>query len=158
MSQQYNFISHWKVNAPIEKVWQLIYDSEKWPHWWKSVVSVKELNKGDERGIGSIRMYKMRSPMLYTLSFNMELTERIDMELLKGNASGELTGTGAWMLKVTDGITEVQCHWQVYTTRWWMNTFAFMLRPAFRYNHAAVMKHGAKGLSELLHTGVEVIS
>ncbi|OSZ78747.1 hypothetical protein CAP35_11010 [Chitinophagaceae bacterium IBVUCB1] len=158
MPQQYAFISHWKVKAPIETVWKLIYDSEKWPDWWKGVVSVTETYKGDERGIGSIRRYKMRSPMLYTLSFDMELTERADLELLKGNASGQLDGTGAWMLTYKDGITDVQCHWHVATTRWWMNTFAFLLRPAFHYNHAAVMKNGAISVADKLQTEVVVIS
>ncbi len=158
MPQQYSFLSHWKIKAPIDTIWQLIYDSEKWPEWWDGVISVVETNKGDTRGIGSLRSYKMRSPMSYTLSFNMELTERIDLQLLKGNASGDLVGTGAWTFKQTGEETDVQCHWQVSTTKWWMNMFAFILRPVFHYNHAAVMRKGAESLARKLHTEVKVIS
>lgn len=158
MPQEYSFISNWKVKAPIEEIWKLIYDSEKWPDWWDGVVSVIETEKGDERGIGSLRNYKMRSPMGYTLSFSMELTERIDLQMLKGNAYGDLVGTGAWIFKQTGDETDIQCQWHVSTTKWWMNTFAFILRPAFRYNHAAVMRKGAESLARMLHTEVNVIS
>jgi len=158
MPETYSFISRWQVKAPIEEVWQLIYDSEKWPEWWPSVVKVKEIHPGDLRGIGSVRCYKMRSPMLYTLSFNLTLTEREDLKLLKGNASGELQGTGAWFVNEMDGLTDVQCHWKVATTRWWMNSFAFALRPLFRYNHAAVMKDGGISLGRKLNTPVTIIS
>lgn len=158
MPQTYSFISRWQVNAPIENVWKLIYDSEKWPEWWPSVVEVKEIYTGDSSGIGSIRSYKMRSPMLYTLSFKLTLTEREDLKLLKGNASGDLEGTGAWFISESYGVTDVQCHWRVSTTKWWMNSFAFVLKPLFRYNHSAVMKDGGHSLGKKLHTSVTIIS
>ncbi len=158
MPQQYSFLSHWRIKAPIDDVWQLIYDSEKWPEWWYGVESVVETRKGDTRGIGSIRSYKMRSPMLYTLSFNIQLTERTDLKLLKGYASGELVGTGAWTFQQTGEEIDVQCHWQVITTKWWMNIFAFILRPIFQYNHAAVMRNGANCLARKLNSEVRVIS
>lgn len=158
MPHEYSFISHWKVNAPIQDVWELIYDSEKWPDWWSSVVTVKETKPGDSRGIGSIRVYKMRSPMLYTLCFALTLTEREDLRLLKGNATGELQGTGTWLLNEANGITDVQCHWNVNTTKWWMNAFAFVLKPAFHYNHSAVMRDGALSLAKVLGTDVQIIS
>lgn len=158
MSQKYSFVSHWKVKAPIDDVWELIYNSVKWPEWWQSVIEVKETYTGDTRGIGSMRRYTMRSPMLYTLTFNLELTHREDLKLLQGNATGDLSGTGAWILSEEKGITDIQCHWNVETTKWWMNTFAFILKPAFHFNHAAVMKDGALCLGRLLNTEVHIIS
>lgn len=158
MPQTYSFISRWQVNAPIEDVWKLIYDSEKWPEWWPSVVEVKEIHTGDSSGIGSIRSYKMRSPMLYTLSFNLKLTAREDLKLLKGNASGDLEGIGAWYVSEKEGVTDIQCHWRVSTTKWWMNSFAFVLKPLFRYNHSAVMKDGGLSLGKQLNTSITIIS
>src|SRR5690606_17528487 len=117
--KQYHFISHWQVSAPLQQVWDAIYLSEQWPEWWKGVVSVKEIKAGDSLGIGSIRTYRMRSPMLYTLSFNLQLTDREELKLLKGNATGELKGTGAWHFEHKNGITDVKCIWNVHTTLWW---------------------------------------
>lgn len=157
MAEQYSFITHWRIKAPLQDVWNAIYLSEEWPNWWKGVVSVVETVKGDERGIGSIRIYKLRSPMAYTLSFKLELTERIDQQLLKGTATGELAGTGSWHFAEEPGnITHISCHWNVHTTVRWMNTFAFLLRPLFTYNHNAVMRQGAQSLAKKLRT--ELIS
>jgi hypothetical protein len=156
--RQYSFISKWMIDAPIGDVWETIYESEQWPQWWKGVVSVVETTKGDENGIGSVRVYKMRSPMLYTLSFNILLTERLDHVKLIGTASGELSGTGAWYFSEQNGKTIVQCHWYVASTLWWMNMFAFALRPAFEFNHRMVMQNGAKSLAKKLNTEVLIIS
>lgn len=156
--KQYAFISQWLVDAPVQPVWESIYESEQWPLWWKGVIQVTETLKGDENGIGSIRQYKMRSPMLYTLSFNIHLTERVDYVKLVGDASGELKGTGAWYFEERKTKTLVQCHWHVSTTIRWMNAFSYLLRPLFEYNHAAVMRNGAISLAKKLNTQVEIIS
>jgi hypothetical protein len=151
MAAQYLFITDWYIRAPLQQVWDAIYLSEEWPQWWDSVLSVTETVKGDERGIGSVRIYKLQSPVLYTLSFSLTLTERIEYKLLKGSASGDLKGIGAWRFEENNGITHVQCEWNVSTTVWWMNLFAFMLKPAFSYNHRLVMKRGAKCLAKKLN-------
>ena len=42
----YNFVTIWRVKAPIESVWNEIYHSSDWPAWWKGVESVVEMRKG----------------------------------------------------------------------------------------------------------------
>lgn len=148
--RQYSFTTNWQFKAPLEKVWQIIYESEQWADWWKDVESVVELEKGDENGIGSIRKYTLKSPTGYKLSFNLLLTERKDFELLKGNAIGDLVGTGAWYFQEKGDLTIVRCEWRVATTKKWMNTFAFILAPIFSFNHKWVMRHGKKSLTKKL--------
>jgi hypothetical protein len=157
-TKQYSFTSKWIIDAPLNEVWHTIYESESWSQWWKSVISVVEIQKGDERGIGSIRVYKMRSPMLYTLCFNMLVTERIDYKLLRGEASGELCGEGVWHFHEENHKTIIECCWNVHTAIWWMNVFSYLLRPAFEYNHAAVMRNGAISLGKKLNTSIQIIS
>jgi hypothetical protein len=154
MPIEYSFTTRWKTKAPIHEVWEAIRLSLDWPQWWKSFESVIELQPGDEMGIGSVRRYTLQSPTRYKLSFDLLLTDRIEHKLLKGRASGELAGTGTWTFEEKDGMTYVQCLWNVSTTKSWMNTLAFLLKPAFKYNHRLVMKKGAKYLAQRL--GVEV--
>ena len=40
MSEKYSFVTRWQIRAPIEKVWNAIYESTEWPHWWKGVLNV----------------------------------------------------------------------------------------------------------------------
>ena len=154
MPENYSFSTSWYINAPLEKVWEIIYKSEEWPQWWKGVLSVTETEKGDERGIGSVRTYRLRSPMGYTLSFDLLLTDREEYKYLSGNASGELEGTGSWSFDRGEGMTHVRCHWNVHTNIKWMNAFAFILKPVFKLNHRIVMKWGAKSLAKKLNTDV----
>ena len=44
----YEFVTIWRVAAPIDRVWNEIYHSRDWPAWWKGVESVVEVRKGDE--------------------------------------------------------------------------------------------------------------
>src|ERR1039457_5516743 len=96
MAIEYSFTTKWKTTAPIHDAWEAIRLSLEWPKWWKSFVSVTESEPGDELGIGSIRRYTLQSPTHYKLTFDLLLTERIENKLLKGEASGELAGTGIW--------------------------------------------------------------
>jgi hypothetical protein len=158
MAIEYSFTTKWKTTAPIHDVWEAIRLSLYWPKWWKSFVSVIELEHGDDRGIGSIRRYTLKSPSHYTLSFDMLLTDREEYKLLSGKATGELEGTGTWHFYEQDGMTWIECHWNVKTTKAWMNALAFILRPAFSYNHRMVMKKGAQFLAKKLNTPVFDIS
>lgn len=155
MPQNYSFTTNWYVKAPMELVWETIRQSEVWPEWWKGMLSVKETVKGDERGIGSVREYCIKSPMRYTLFFKLLLTDRIEYQYLSGNASGELEGVGAWHFKAEGDTIHVTCEWNVHTNLGWMNAFAFMLKPVFKFNHSLVMKWGAQSLAKKLNTEVK---
>lgn len=158
MAEKYLFITTWKIKAPLKDVWEAIYYSEEWPAWWKDFTSVTEIEKGDDQSIGSIRVYKLKSPLIYTLRFNLILTKRADQQYLEGMAWGDLDGTGSWAFKEAAGTTEVKCTWHVATNISWMNAFACVLKPLFKYNHGLVMKNGAKALSKKLNAPIiEVI-
>lgn len=146
----YEFVTIWRVHAPIETVWNEIYYSEHWPEWWPGVEEVKELKEGDELGIGSIRRYTWKSKLPYKLTFDVE-TVRVDPpKVLEGKALGELDGTGFWTLIEDDDATLVRYDWQVSTKKWWMNAVAPLARPLFKWNHDIIMSWGARGLEKRL--------
>jgi uncharacterized protein YndB with AHSA1/START domain len=146
----YNFVTIWRVKAPIERVWNEIYHSSEWPTWWKGVEGVAETRKGDEAGIGSVHRYTWKSKLPYRLNFDMQ-TIRIEPPLLlEGIATGELQGRGVWQLSTDDGETVVRYDWSIDTTKRWMNMLAPIARPLFEWNHNVVMSWGAKGLADRL--------
>jgi uncharacterized protein YndB with AHSA1/START domain len=142
----YHFITQWQFHAPVERVWDEIYHSERWPQWWKGVLAVETLVDGNPDGIGDAKRYTWRSRLPYKLRFDMTLTEKVPHRRLVGKASGELAGTGTWTFKEKDGITHVRYDWQVRTTKWWMNLLAPIARPFFEWNHDVVMEWGRRGL------------
>ena len=150
----YDFVTIWRVKAPIESIWNEIYHSRDWPKWWQGVESVSEVRKGDESGVGSIHRYTWKSKLPYRLSFDME-TIRIEPPwLLEGIAAGELQGRGLWQLSTEGDDTIVRYDWRVATTKRWMNLLSPIARPLFEWNHDVVMSWGAKGLAERLQTSV----
>lgn len=50
----YNFQSTWKINAPLEKVWDALNDPLSWPKWWTGLKEVRLMDPGKENGIASI--------------------------------------------------------------------------------------------------------
>lgn len=50
---QFFLTTTWLVEAPLEKVWEAIYQSERWPSWWRYVVRVQESVRGENGGLGN---------------------------------------------------------------------------------------------------------
>jgi uncharacterized protein YndB with AHSA1/START domain len=148
--RRYHFLTTWVLEAPRERVWEAIWDSERWPEWWRGVERAVELEPGDERGLGQLSRLTWRSRLPYELDFEIRTTRVERPHLLEGEATGELAGLGRWRLFAEDSATAVVYEWQVGTRKRWMNTLAPLARPAFSWNHDWVMRNGGRGLAGLL--------
>lgn len=139
----YRFLTTWLVDAPIDAVWEVLYDARRWPEWWEGVERVDVL--GDDLWRST---WKSALPYRLTFEFAIERTER--PHLLAGRAGGELVGTGAWRLYEGPSGTASTWDWRVATTAPWMNAAGPLARPAFRWNHDRVMRQGGVGLARRL--------
>ena len=155
---EYRFLTTWLLEAERERVWDAIYESERWPEWWRGVLEAERLADGDSDGIGQVGRYVWRSRLPYRLEFQIRTTRVEKCHLLEGEASGELAGIGRWRLfqqpasAAGEGapVTAVVYEWTVQTTRTWMNLVAPIARPIFAFNHDWVMRNGGEGLARLL--------
>ncbi len=154
---RYEFVTIWKVDAPLQAVWDAIYQSEDWPHWWRGVERVEELQAGDDLGVGAVHRYTWKSKLPYRLRFDMRTVAVEPGSRLEGEAIGELTGYGKWTFTRENGLTVARYDWNVATTRAWMNVLAPVARPVFRWNHDVVMAWGREGLEKHLQGGREAI-
>lgn len=145
----YEFVTTWRIDAPLAEVWEAVYHSESWPEWWRGVEVVVELEKGDEEGIGNVRRYTWKGVLPYRLTFDIRTTRIEQGRLLEGVASGDLCGSGVWRFSHRDGMTLVRYEWRVRTTKGWMNVVV-PLWPIFRWNHDRVMAWGGAGLAARL--------
>ena len=151
MMSDYEFITVWRFNAPIDLVWKEIKHSEDWSTWWRGVLRVEELKAGDEDGVGSIRRSTWRSVLPYTLEFDSEIVRIERHKLIEARAFGELDGRGLWQFFEDDlGEIRVQYDWRVKTTKPWMNLIAPLARPFFKWNHDVIMRWGEDGLRKRL--------
>ena len=157
MPEYYEFVTIWRFDAPIEKVWDAIKQSENWSDWWKGVIKVVELKAGDADGIGKIIRSTWRSALPYTLEFDSEVVRIEELKLIEARAFGELEGIGLWTLTAeNENLTTVRYDWKVKTTKAWMNYLAPIAKPFFRWNHDTIMNWGGRGLAKKL--GCKLIS
>lgn len=153
---EYQLATTWRIKAPLSAVWDILYHPDIWPSWWKNLLQVVEIGKGDELGIGALHRYTWQGVLPYRISFDMHIVNIVPLRLLEGRASGEVEGVGQWRLEVDGAYTLAHYTWHVRTTAWWMNCLAPLAAPLFRWNHDAVMRAGAKGLAHRLGTSVEM--
>ncbi|HUR31376.1 MAG TPA: SRPBCC family protein [Saprospiraceae bacterium] len=154
---QYTFVTHWKFNTPIEKVWDEIRDMDSWPEWWKYVKKVELLKSGDANDISSIRRIFWSTALPYKLSFDLELLAIHQHKRIEGKAFGDLAGLGIWTFETQGDITLVRYDWIVSTTKKWMNLIAPIARPLFSWNHDKVMQAGFEGLMKRLNLSNPVL-
>jgi uncharacterized protein YndB with AHSA1/START domain len=146
---EYRFLTTWLLDADRERVWEAIYDSERWPSWWRGVERAEARRGGRERGrAAGVNVWRSRIP--YGVAFDVRTTQVERPRLLEGEATGGLEGIGRWRVFDQDSVTAVLYEWNVRTTRRWMNLIAPLARPAFEWNHDWVMRNGGEGLARLL--------
>jgi uncharacterized protein YndB with AHSA1/START domain len=145
----YQFLTTWGIDAPIEAVFDVLNDSPGYPRWWKGVVSVEVVEEGDETRVGELDHFTWRSVLPYSLGFDLRVTRVKRPYLIEGYASGELEGVGTWRLYEGDGVAVVY-EWRVRTTKRWMNVLGPLASPAFSWNHDVVMRQGGRGLAAKL--------
>ena len=147
----YWFLSTWLLEAPRERVWDTIYDAERWPEWWRGVERVTIVHPGDGRGEGAVWRSAWRSVLPYTLEFEFQLARVDRPSLLEGDARGGLAGSGVWRVYENELGTASTWEWHVATTEAWMNAFGPLARSVFAWNHHRIMRWGAEGLARRLH-------
>lgn len=152
--RQFQLVSEWRIEAPLDQVWDALCAVEKWPGWWPSVKRVEALTRGDQDGIGAVNRFTWTTALPYDLSFDMTVAAMEPMRRIEGHATGELEGIGVWTLSRgsggTDGSTSARYDWRVDAAKPWMRRLAPLLAPVFAWNHDKVMCRGQEGLRRYL--------
>ncbi len=154
-SSHFDLVSHWRLNAPLPRVWDALTDPERWPQWWPYVLAVQTLNRGDAQGLGGIRRILWATRLPYQLQIEIETVENLHHERLRGRSRGQLRGEGIWLLRAEGAQTAVTYVWRMELAKRWMRWLAPVLAPLFRWNHKAVMQAGAEGLARHLASQAE---
>ncbi len=136
----YVFKSIWHVDAPFEDLYAVLSDVTSYPAWWPEIRTVKPL--GDNR-------FAMvaRSTLPYELRFVSEEdpTQRRP-DAIHARLRGDLEGFARWTLERTGSGCRLIYDQEVDTHKRLLDTLAPVARPAFRANHALMMRHGQSGL------------
>lgn len=138
------------MDAPREAVFDAIAHPERWPEWWRGVVSARQHDPGDEDGIGRRGEIVWRAPLGYRVRFTIEALKIERPVLLEARAEGDLTGTGTWRFGESSGATDAVFEWRVRADKPLMRAAGPLLRPILVWNHDWLMATGEAGLGRYL--------
>lgn len=153
--RQFQLTSEWRLDAPLDQVWEALCAVDLWPGWWRLVRQVEALVPGDENGIGAVNRFTWGTALPYDLIVVMKVTDIQPLRRIEAHASGELQGKGVWTLDHADGVTIARYYWRVDVAKPWMRHLAPLLAPVFAWNHHQVIRQGELGLRRHLKFGSE---
>ncbi len=149
---EYRFLTRWQFDAPIERVWAVITDMERYPEWWPGVRKATLLGSDRTLHVGQVTELAVRGSLPYTLHFRTEVVEFTAPERMMLRSTGELTGRGEWNLTPVESGTVVTYLWEVSLAKPGFGLLARLpgVRRLLASNHDRVMAQGHINLCRLL--------
>ena len=146
MSQlrNYRFRSIWYVDVGPDVVFDVLRDISTYMSWWPEIKDVWRID--DETAD-----VRARSFLPYDLRFMMARSrDDRDAGVLEVSMTGDLEGFSRFTITPSDGGSRIVFDEHVVTNKKLLNWLAPLARPAFRFNHTLMMRHGLAGLKTYL--------
>jgi hypothetical protein len=145
-SNDYHFITYWRVPGTVEEVQRVLADPRDLPRWWPSVyLDVQQLSPGDERGLGKEVALFTKGWLPYTLRWAFTVTE-VHPNGLTLEARGDFNGRGIWTF-VPDGSDVIIVYdWKIRADKPLLRDLSFLMKPIFGANHRWAMARGEESL------------
>src|ERR1700737_5402678 len=102
--ETYHFVTDWRFQAPLQKVWSVVFDIEGYPGWWKNFHRVA-ITRGDGKSVGSVIECEVRGSLPYSLKYALEVKAAEEYRHIVLQSTGDLLGTGRWEFSAVDAST-----------------------------------------------------
>ena len=143
----YHFVDRWRVEGHVKEVADILEDALNLPRWWGSTYfDVKEIEPGEEHGIGKLISLHAGGWLPYTLRINFRTVESRYPNGFAMDASGDLEGKGIWTFVQDGPFVNITYDWTIKANKPIIEKLSFLLKPIFRSNHNWTMKRGEESL------------
>jgi len=148
LSNQYEFLTHWRLKAGIDEVSEILDDPLGLARWWPSVyLEVRELEAGDPvTHVGRYIELYTKGWLPYTLRWRFRVTESRAPHGFSLVADGDFVGTGVWTLKQDGDYADVTYDWRIAADKPLLRYGTPIFRPIFAANHRWAMARGLESL------------
>jgi hypothetical protein len=145
-SNDYHFITYWRVPGTVEEVAAVLADERELPRWWPSVyLTVQRLAPGDEHGLHKEVALHTKGWLPYTLNWAFRVSE-VHPNGFTLQARGDFVGRGIWTF-VPDGSDVIVVYdWKIRVDKPLLSNLSFILKPVFEANHRWAMARGEESL------------
>ncbi|MCA1845399.1 MAG: polyketide cyclase [Actinobacteria bacterium] len=143
-SSFYRFRSVWTLDCHPTDAYLALCRLDSYPQWWPEVREAHRLDGGRVE-------LRCRSLLPYDLRFVVEQGV-VDpaVGLVEAGLAGDLEGFSRWTVTAAAAGSQAVFEEEVVTNKGALNRLAPVARPAFRANHALMMRHGQAGLRVFL--------
>lgn len=146
-TNDYHFITHWRVPGTVKEVSEIIGDAAELPRWWPSVyLDVKILKPGDASGIGREVALYTKGWLPYTLRWDFTVTEVAPGKRIVLVARGDFVGRGIWTFEPDGDHVNITYDWNIRAEKPLLRSLSLLLKPIFSANHRWAMRQGEKSL------------
>jgi uncharacterized protein YndB with AHSA1/START domain len=146
-SSEYQFITHWHVEASPQEVYEIITDSAKLTDWWPAVyLDLKVLEKGGENGINKLVELYTKGWLPYTLRWKFRVIKVNKPYSIEIKAIGDFDGGGIWTFEPTETGTNITYNWRIEAKKPILKKLSWLMKPAFSANHLWAMRKGEESL------------
>lgn len=147
-AHEFHIVTEWRIAAQIGEVATILTDPEHFADWWGDVyLAVTVLDRGNERGVGGRVAVHSKGWLPYHLHWTGTMVAADLPHSWQIEATGDLTGRGAWRLEQQGEMARVMYDWRVSADRPLFRLLSPLLWPVFAWNHRWAMARGAAGLA-----------
>jgi len=147
MSNEYHFISRWRVAATVGEVSDVLGNPMELTRWWPSVyLEADELAPPDSRGVGRRVRLLTQGWLPYTLRWEFVVVESHYPHGFTLDAVGDFIGRGVWTFTQDGPFVDIVYDWRIRAEKPLLKSLSGILRPLFEANHRWAMQQGEASL------------
>lgn len=147
MGNEYHFITRWRFEAQIEEIADILNDGPGLARWWPSVyLDVRQLERGDENGVGTVISLYTKGWLPYTLLWQGRVTASNYPHGFTIDVTGDFAGRGVWTLKQDGNFVDVLYDWRISANKPLLKRLSFLMKPVFAMNHEWAMSKGEESM------------
>jgi hypothetical protein len=142
-SNDYHFVTHWRVQSTCEEISQIIGNGPDLVRWWPSVyLDVQELTPGGPDGIGKEIGLYTKGWLPYTLRWQFRVTAANPPHGFTLEAWGDFVGRGVWSFAQDGEWVDITYDWSIRADKPLLRNLSFIMKPLFSANHHWAMRMG----------------
>jgi len=148
-TNDYVFLTEWRVEAPRELIYDVLSDGAGYPRWWPEVYLSARVEEAPDGGdVGKRVHLHTKGRLPYTLKWTAE-TVRVDRPAgFEIRATGDFDGRGVWTFEQEGPVTRVLFDWRLRADKPIIRALSFALKPVFGWNHRWAMARGCERLRQ----------
>ena len=147
-TNQYHFISRWRVEGTCGEVADILGDPLALVQWWPSVyLAVEELAPARPDGTGRRVRLHTKGWLPYTIRWEFEVVDSRYPYGFTLVANGDFEGRGEWTFVQDGPLVDITYDWRISAEKPLLRNLSFVLKPLFEANHRWAMAQGEQSLT-----------